>query len=507
MKKLLVALLTSAVFFLVATKSAEAIGCTPVIFEAAEGSSLLRPVNGQILPAGSATNPYVAYPITPQEASGANALRSPGIHWCWRNTQGTGLGSGACQSNALSSTYLNDVRIYTDSTGQQYIAAPFTPYSGSTADIQWEVAPWAGDGWGERLCVQEGTAIIRTGEVGQFSCNNPGTSASYTNQNVHVGVSVSDRNMDRSRSYIAMIKGQGAFDLGGGWAIPLQYDAAQNQYEGGSTYGANFGDGTYTVVISDASNLGCRTITDNFDIRNCAVFPQCISSLQVDRTDPDNQVDYEDRDQVLDDASERQGLAPNDSITPFSLCRQIPVMAQPDIEAQVAQIQDPQAAAAMRADLMRRAQSQRSEKAKCCLCTYGTNAVDPATGACQGEIGTPGQTNPSLYYFRRNFKPGIYTAVGCIGADSESIITRLVRIGLGIAGGLALLMILAGAFMFSTSQGEPKRASEAKELITSAVLGLIFIIFSVTLLQFIGVTILQLPGFGQTPQAQESTGN
>jgi hypothetical protein len=91
---------------------------------------------------------------------------------------------------------------------------------------------------------------------------------------------------------------------------------------------------------------------------------------------------------------------------------------------------------------------------------------------------------------------GIYTAVGCIPSTSEGIVAQLVKIGLGIAGGTALLMILAGSFMLSTSQGEPKRAGEAKELITSAVMGLLFIIFSVTILQFIGVTILRIPGFG-----------
>ena len=59
--------------------------------------------------------------------------------------------------------------------------------------------------------------------------------------------------------------------------------------------------------------------------------------------------------------------------------------------------------------------------------------------------------------------------------------------------------------MFTTSQGDPKRASEARELITSAVLGLVFIIFSVTLLQFIGVTVLHIPGFGEPTTAETAT--
>lgn len=91
---------------------------------------------------------------------------------------------------------------------------------------------------------------------------------------------------------------------------------------------------------------------------------------------------------------------------------------------------------------------------------------------------------------------GIWTAIGCIEAQPQSIVATVVRIGLGLAGGVAILMILAAAFLFSTSQGDPKRTTQARDLITSAVIGLLFIIFSVTILQFIGVSILQIPDFG-----------
>jgi hypothetical protein len=67
---------------------------------------------------------------------------------------------------------------------------------------------------------------------------------------------------------------------------------------------------------------------------------------------------------------------------------------------------------------------------------------------------------------------------------------------LGIAGGVALLTILSAAFLFSISQGDPKRTGQAKEMMTAAVIGLLFVIFSVTILQFLGVTVLHLPGFG-----------
>lgn len=90
----------------------------------------------------------------------------------------------------------------------------------------------------------------------------------------------------------------------------------------------------------------------------------------------------------------------------------------------------------------------------------------------------------------------VYTAVGCVRVDQQGLAADLIRLLLGIAGGVALLSVLAGAFIFSTSQGESGRVKQAKELITAAVSGLLFIIFSVIILDFIGVKILQIPGLG-----------
>lgn len=92
-------------------------------------------------------------------------------------------------------------------------------------------------------------------------------------------------------------------------------------------------------------------------------------------------------------------------------------------------------------------------------------------------------------------KSGVWTAIGCIGQDPVDIATTLVNLGLGIGGGIALLMILAAGFQFSISQGDPNKTKQAKELLTAAITGLLFIIFSVMILQFIGYDLLHLPGF------------
>ncbi len=95
-----------------------------------------------------------------------------------------------------------------------------------------------------------------------------------------------------------------------------------------------------------------------------------------------------------------------------------------------------------------------------------------------------------------NGQAGVWTAIGCIPAKPDSIIKTFITIGLSIGGGATFLLILAGAFRLSVSQGDPQATKDAKEQISSAIIGLVFIIFSITMLRFIGVNLFQIPGFG-----------
>lgn len=91
---------------------------------------------------------------------------------------------------------------------------------------------------------------------------------------------------------------------------------------------------------------------------------------------------------------------------------------------------------------------------------------------------------------------GIWTALGCIPREPEQIVKRLLLLGLGMGGGAALIMILVAGFQITISQGSPEKFNKAKEMLVGAITGLLFIIFSVTILQFIGYSILKIPGFG-----------
>ncbi len=90
----------------------------------------------------------------------------------------------------------------------------------------------------------------------------------------------------------------------------------------------------------------------------------------------------------------------------------------------------------------------------------------------------------------------ISTAIGCISAtDAGEFVGELFKLGIGIAGGIAMLLILFGGFQILTSTGNPEKLNAGKELIGSAIAGLLMILFSTFLLKVIGVNILCIPGF------------
>ncbi len=92
-------------------------------------------------------------------------------------------------------------------------------------------------------------------------------------------------------------------------------------------------------------------------------------------------------------------------------------------------------------------------------------------------------------------KTKVQTAIGCIPTDPSGFISYLLGAGIGLAGGIAFLLILLGGFQILTSSGNPEKLNAGRELVSSAIAGLLLIIFSIFILRFIGVTVLGIPGF------------
>lgn len=91
--------------------------------------------------------------------------------------------------------------------------------------------------------------------------------------------------------------------------------------------------------------------------------------------------------------------------------------------------------------------------------------------------------------------PGFKTAIGCIHTNPQALVKDFLTFAVAISGGLAFLMMLFGAFQMLTSAGNPDTLNAGRERLTSAIIGLLFVIFSILLMQLIGVDILGLPGF------------
>lgn len=105
----------------------------------------------------------------------------------------------------------------------------------------------------------------------------------------------------------------------------------------------------------------------------------------------------------------------------------------------------------------------------------------------------------SLTSYLEGFRPqpcddnkGIQTALGCIPTKIDLFVSWLFGYGISIAGGIAFLMIIFSTIQMITSAGDPEKLQKAKQMLGSAIAGLLFIIFAVFLLRIIGVDILQI---------------
>lgn len=92
---------------------------------------------------------------------------------------------------------------------------------------------------------------------------------------------------------------------------------------------------------------------------------------------------------------------------------------------------------------------------------------------------------------------GILTAIGCLFAHNPNqMIGQLLGWAVIVGAGIAFLLIVYAGFQISTAAGDPKRVQAARELLTSAISGLLLIIFSIVLLKVIGINILNLGTLG-----------
>ena len=114
-------------------------------------------------------------------------------------------------------------------------------------------------------------------------------------------------------------------------------------------------------------------------------------------------------------------------------------------------------------------------------CANSAPVVIPVDPPCAAQIGADGCTV-------------INTAFGQIKTTPDTLLTTIFAIFLSLSGGIALLMIIRSGYQLITSQGNAEKVKEAQDRITSAIVGLLFTLFSLVILEAIGVDPSPHPG-------------
>ena len=92
---------------------------------------------------------------------------------------------------------------------------------------------------------------------------------------------------------------------------------------------------------------------------------------------------------------------------------------------------------------------------------------------------------------------GTPTGLGEIPTDPTCLTKWILGNAIILGGGIAFILSMYGGITIILAAGNPEKINEGKQIIGAALSGLLFIIFSVFLLRFIGIDILQLPEFSR----------
>ena len=124
---------------------------------------------------------------------------------------------------------------------------------------------------------------------------------------------------------------------------------------------------------------------------------------------------------------------------------------------------------------------------ECNPCT-GTSLPPPGIGHS-----APPPCNPEAGF--GSSATGVITGIGCIPTEPINLVRWILKYAILMGGGIAFLLSVFGGVSIILAGGNPEKINAGKEIISSALTGLLFIVFSVFLLRLIGLDILQLPGF------------
>ncbi|MEK7581656.1 MAG: hypothetical protein AAB512_05230 [Patescibacteria group bacterium] len=118
---------------------------------------------------------------------------------------------------------------------------------------------------------------------------------------------------------------------------------------------------------------------------------------------------------------------------------------------------------------------------------YGTSCgfIDlngPPPGDCEAD---PQSCNPCS-------SGTCETGIGPLNTNLKQFAEQILGIATGMAGGIALILMVIGAIRVLMSSGDQQKLNGGREMIVSALAGLLFLVFAVLILRFIGISIMGL---------------
>jgi hypothetical protein len=123
-------------------------------------------------------------------------------------------------------------------------------------------------------------------------------------------------------------------------------------------------------------------------------------------------------------------------------------------------------------------------------CTQGEGCVEtesPDVGSPMPPPCSVKDANGTCLFMNTDFGP--------IAIDPTLFIKSIFGIILSLSGGIALLLIIVSGYRMLISQGNPEALKGAREQLIAAIVGLLFIVFALVILQIIGYDILRIPSF------------
>lgn len=125
-----------------------------------------------------------------------------------------------------------------------------------------------------------------------------------------------------------------------------------------------------------------------------------------------------------------------------------------------------------------------------CFCTCSPSSAPVTSGSIT-------QDTPLSLQYPGSDNECLQTALGCFPTNPKPLTEYILKYAVAAGGGLAFLLSLWGGITIILSAGNPEKIKKGQELISSAILGILFIALSVFLLRFISVDILKIPGFSK----------